>query len=110
MIMDTQKYNQLVRNAFSRIETAFDDIDPDVVEADRVANTLQIVFGDGTKIIVSTQSAVHQIWLAGASRGWHFSYEDKPGDWIASKSGDELFHTIETLVSERLDGEFRIDE
>jgi len=106
--MDTQKYNQLVRTAFSRIESAFDDLDPDVVEADRVANTIQIIFGDGAKIIVSTQSAVHQIWLAGASQGWHFSFEDEPGSWIAPKNGDELYQTVERLVSERLGNPFQI--
>jgi CyaY protein len=107
--MDIQKYNQLVRIAFARIEGAFDELDPDVVEADRVANTLQLVFGDGSKIIVSTQSAVHQIWLAGASRGWHFSYGDDSGSWVASKNGDELYQTVERLVSKHLDYEFRID-
>ena len=100
--MDRSEFNRRSSEAFRRMEDAFDDIDPDEVEVDVHGGVLYVTFADGTKFVVNTQGAAHQIWLAGSSSGWHFDWDDLESKWISQRNGDELFATLGTLVSEKL--------
>lgn len=106
--MDKAEFSKLVRGVFSRIMDAFDELDPDVVEADQRADFIEIVFADGACFVVSTQSAAHQIWLAAESRGWHFQYDSTKAAWISIRGGDELITTLQDLTSARLGQPFSI--
>ena len=100
--MDRSHFNQEVIRVFGRIVEAIDEEDPDVVEAERTGDILKLIFSDGVQFILNTQSATHQIWLAGSARGWHFDFQQNTGSWVCAKSGDELFETLQEMVSEKL--------
>lgn len=101
--MDEQRFRKLADDTFRRIIDGFDAIDADDADVDTAGNTVHIAFRDGSKCVINTQSAVSQIWLAGAQSGWHFSYDDAAGKWLHDKgSGDELFSTIARITKQAI--------
>ena len=100
--MDRAQFNEKAGRIFTGLVRVFDELDPDVVEAERSGDILKLIFHDGVQFILNTQSAAHQIWLAGASRGWHFDYVEGRDAWVCAKTGDELYETLEGMVSTKL--------
>lgn len=96
--MDESTYSGLVAAAFQRIVTALDDVDPDVLDV--VATSDMITVTDvrsGEKVIVNTQRAVWQLWVAGRGQGIHFTFGD--GRWLDDKArGFELFTWVGECV------------
>ena len=73
-------------------ETA--DVDLDV---SRAGNVIEVEFPDRTRLVINTQEAVGEIWVAARTEGLHFRLPDD-GDWIDTRSGREL----RTALSEML--------
>jgi len=97
--MDDQRFRHLADQTFRAILDGFDAIDADDADIESAGNTLNITFGNGQRCVVNTQSAVHQIWLAGRQSAWHFSYDDQRAQWLHDKgTGDELFACITSLT------------
>ena len=79
------RYAGSVSSFFKRLMAAVDAIDPDLLECDATADMVTITATkSGTKVIVNTQQAVSQIWVAGKSAGVHFSRADD-GRWLDDK-------------------------
>ena len=100
--MERHEFNRRTSKIFANLVDTFDEIDPDVVEAEFNGDILKILFPDGVQFILNTQSAAHQIWLAGQSRGWHFDFDPTRDGWYCKKSGDELLATLTEMVSGKL--------
>jgi len=83
------------------IESALDDLnDQDVldVECSRSGNVLEIEFIDnGSKIIVNSQAAMQELWVAARSGGYH--YRQKDGVWLNTRDGSELLTALSEMVS-----------
>jgi CyaY protein len=93
--MEDQRFSHLADETFKRILDGFDAIDADDADVETAGNTINVTFKDGSRCVVNTQSAVHQIWLAGGQSGWHFSYDEGSRTWLHDKgTGDELFATL----------------
>lgn len=70
------------------------------VECSRSGNVLEIEFLDnGSKIIVNSQAAMQEIWVAARSGGFHYRQED--GQWVNTRDGSELFSSLSKMVSEQ---------
>ena len=79
-------YAASVSSFFKRLVAAVDAIDPDVIECDATGDMVTITAAKtGTKVIVNTQKAVDQIWVAGKSAGVHFS-QMPDGRWMDDKN------------------------
>jgi CyaY protein len=99
-LMDDKDYRKQVLDAQQRILKAFDDIDPDVVEAELSQGALTIL-AKGKKIIVSPQPPVKQVWLAAANLGIavHFDWHPDSQKWIDDKGkGLELYAFTSEVV------------
>lgn len=72
------------------------------LEADLESGILTIEFEDGLKYVVNSHRAARQIWMAAERSAWHFDYRPAEGRWIAAKTGDELWATIEGVVGRKL--------
>jgi CyaY protein len=87
--------------ALDAIEAALDRLnDEDVVdvECSRSGNVLEIEFIDnGTKIIVNSQAAMKELWVAARSGGYHYKQID--GQWINSRDNTELYASLSEMVS-----------
>ena len=83
------------------IESKLDDLnDEDMidVECSRSGNVLEIEFIDnGSKIIVNSQAAMLELWVASRSGGYH--YKQKDGQWLNTRDGSELFAALSEMVS-----------
>jgi CyaY protein len=78
-------YAASVSSFFKRLVAAVDAIDPDLIECDATGDMVTITASkSGTKVIVNTQRAVNQIWVAGKSAGVHFS-QQPDGRWMDDK-------------------------
>ena len=96
--MDEARYNQLVAQAFGMLMQALDRVDPDVLDADSTGDMVTITSASGQKVVVNTQRATRQIWVAGKGLGLHFSFE-ADGRWMDDKGkGVELFSFVQDAV------------
>jgi CyaY protein len=68
-------------------------IDIDTV---RTGGLLELVFQDGSKLVVNKQPPLHEMWLAARSGGFHFHW--RAGDWVTN-DGQELFARLSEEVS-----------
>lgn len=74
----------------------------DELEAELSSDILTIEHGRGAPFVINSHSAARQIWMAADRRAWHFDYDRDSRKWIASKSGEELWQTLENVLSTRL--------
>ena len=96
--MDERAYRQAVEQTFRRIERAFDDVDPDLVEASRTGDVLTLAFADGARCVISPQPPLRQIWVAARASAWHFA-ADAAGGW-REPGGQTLGAWLAALVRE----------
>lgn len=83
----------------ARVEAAADAADIDI-ECGRSGNVLEIECVDnGSKIIVNSQSAMQEIWIAARSGGFHYRFQD--GRWLDTRDGSELFAALSRALSEQ---------
>ncbi len=83
--MDDAGYGAAVSLVFKKLVKAVDAADPDVIECDATGDMVTITATKtGEKVIVNTQRAVHQIWVAGKGAGVHFSFA-ADGRWLDDK-------------------------
>ncbi|SEO48210.1 CyaY protein [Duganella sp. CF517] len=83
------------------IEAALDQLNDDDmvdVECSRSGNVLEIEFLDnGSKVIVNSQAAMRELWVAARSGGFHYRQQD--GKWRNTRDGSELFAALSEIVS-----------
>lgn len=78
-------YSASVASFFKRLVTAVDAVDPDLLECDATGDMVTITAPrSNTKVIINTQRAVSQIWVAGRGEGVHFS-RGADGRWLDDK-------------------------
>ncbi|MYM41629.1 iron donor protein CyaY [Duganella qianjiadongensis] len=85
----------------SRIALALDELNDEGmidVECSRSGNVLEIEFIDnGSKIIVNSQAAMQEMWVASRSGGYH--YRQRDGKWRNTRDDSELFSALSEMVS-----------
>lgn len=94
-----REFEKLADEELRKLSKTLDDIDD--MEADLQMGVLTITFSDGTRYVVNSHRAAKQIWGAAERNAWHFDWQ-KDGRWVASKNGDELWSTVERLLSTKL--------
>jgi CyaY protein len=101
--MGEHEFLDLAESTLDKIEAALDSLnDEDLldVECKRSGNVLEIEFiYNGSKIIVNSQAAMQEMWVAAKSGGFHYKHEG--GKWINTRDSSELFASLSKLVSEQ---------
>ena len=100
-MMSETEFLDLAESTLTTIEAALDRFnDEDVidVECKRSGNVLEIEFIDnGSKIIVNSQAAMQELWVAAKSGGFH--YKRIGAQWINTRDSSELFAALSLLAS-----------
>lgn len=98
-VMDEAAYSAAVAQVFKKLVVAIDEADPDLVECDSTGDMVTITASKtGEKVVVNTQRAVRQIWVAGKGVGVHFSL-GADGRWLDDKQkGLELKAWIDECI------------
>jgi CyaY protein len=100
-MLEESQYLHLADEAFKTIQDAFENVDPDIVDAYTSGDVLSLTFADRSKCVLNTQRPTRQIWLAARARAWHFQYDASTHRWMDDKGrGDELYATLRTIVRE----------
>ncbi|MGE0709995.1 MAG: iron donor protein CyaY [Planctomycetota bacterium] len=102
-MIDEASFDKAAAKTLERIVVAFDEVDPDQVEASPSMGVVRLEFGSGRRSwVVNSQRGSLQIWLAAEQRAWHFSGEGDASEprWVSPKTGEELFQTLSGLLAE----------
>lgn len=98
-MLDDATYNTLVADVFKRLLKGLDAVDPDALDADSTGDMVTITGHTGQKVVVNTQRAVRQLWVAGKGAGIHFDFDSTSARWMDDKGkGLELFAWVSQCV------------
>ncbi|MEN9722827.1 MAG: iron donor protein CyaY [Pseudomonadota bacterium] len=85
-------YRKQIALAFTEVADQFEEVDPDTAECEQAFGVLTIIFSDRTKVILSAQPSVRQLWVAMAAQGTacHFVFDHESAQWVdvKGKEGD----------------------
>ena len=107
--MQRSEFVHAATAALELLDEQLGDLEDDRLDVDLGGDVLTLAFADGGKFIINAHSAALQIWMAAGTTAWHFDPPDSARpEWIAAKSGDELFSTVARVVGERLGQELEL--
>ncbi len=93
--MTESEYNHLADATLNHLETA---LDVALVDFERAGGgVMEIEFDDGSVIVVNTQAAAQEIWVAAKSGGFHYRWDG--ASWRDSRSGEELYAALSRLAT-----------
>ena len=100
-MMEEKLYRQIIDDVFHRIDSAFEDVDPDLAECTLSQGTLSILYQGKLRFILSPQTPVRQVWAAFKDQAWHFDRDPLTGRWLDDRGrGIELFKLVESTTRE----------
>lgn len=108
MTLSEYEYEKRAYPELSGLVQALDTLDEGEFEAELAGDILSIEFSDGTKYVLNSHRAARQIWMAAERSAWHFDWEPERKQWVAPKTGDELWTTLSRVVSTKLGRTIRI--
>ena len=99
-MLDEPAYNSLVAEVFKRLLKGLDALDPDALDADSTGDMVTITGSkSGQKVVINTQRAVWQLWVAGKGQGIHFNFDLATTQWVDDKGkGLELYAWVAECV------------
>lgn len=102
MTLSESEYDARALPELHRLVNALDALDDDGLEAEFAADILTIEFSDGSKYVINSHRAARQIWMAAERSAWHFDWNPGSSEWVAAKTGDELWSVVERSLASRL--------
>ena len=119
--MNEIEFDQCCDDVMLAIEEAI-DLSGEDIDYETSAGVLTLTIeANGSKVIVSRQPALCQIWLAAKSGGYYFNREDssasgsnnndsnKGSDWICTTTAELLGELLQRVCSEQGGGEISFD-
>lgn len=94
--------SEFVRQAERILQEIDRRIEASGIDADcefKGTGVLEIEFDNGSKIIVNSQAAMREIWVAAKSGGYHFRSDG--ARWLNTRDGSELFAALSACVSQQ---------
>ena len=83
----------------SNLEAALDRLSDEIdIDALRAGNVLTLTFENEHRIIVNSQEAAQEVWVAARSGGFHFRWDRMKQRWIDTRSGEDLRVALSRLV------------
>jgi CyaY protein len=96
--MSDSEFLDLVDETLLQIENALESENVEV-EPSRSGNVLALEFENGSKIIINSQVALHEIWVAARAGGFHFRRDGSL--WRDTRAGTEFFAALSNFVGEQ---------
>lgn len=100
--MTEQEYEARAMPELKQLTRALDELEDPGLEIELAGDILTLEFQDGKRYVVNSHRAARQIWMAAELRAWHFDFLPETERWVAAKSGDELWSTLERVLATRL--------
>ena len=100
-MLDEKTYRRLLDDTFTRIDRAFDDVDPDLAESTLSQGALTITMRAKDRLILSPQPSPRQLWIAFRDRAWHFDWNEAKSCWLDDRGqGIDALTLIADLTRE----------
>ncbi len=100
--MENKEYLKRVEELFQKVEEKLDEYEDDI-DYDHTPDKLMLNFeSSGKKVVINTQRAIKEIWLAGNSRAWHFQFLSDQDIWFARAEQEEFYNCLASLLSDNL--------
>jgi CyaY protein len=73
----------------------------DVIDIDthRTGGLLELVFPDGSRIVVNTQPPLQEVWLAARRGGYHYRFDGSA--WRDTRDGSEFIESLSQRASDQ---------
>ena len=98
--MNESQYHQLLDDLMFAIEDAIDESGLDI-DYETSAGILTLSLENNSKVILSRQTVMLQLWVAAKSGGYHFDYKAEQENWICDSTGEELMVLLNRCLSEQ---------
>ena len=102
-VLSEAEYEQRAAPELEALLSAVDELESDELEAEFESDILTLEFSDGTKYVINSHRAARQIWMAAERSAWHFDWDPESAQWIAKKTGDELWSTVTRVIQNKLE-------
>ena len=100
--MENIEYFARVSELFERIEEKLDQFEDEIDYDPSPDNLVVNIEKNGKKIVINTQRAIKEIWLAGNSKGWHFQFKPEKEIWFANAEQEEFYQCLANLLSDNM--------
>ncbi len=107
--MDDREFVAKSDACLGRVSKWLEGFDPDEVDYATADGSVTLEFPDGTKFILSRQSATKQMWLAAGAHGYHYNYDSANDTWLDDKDGHELYPRLAEAVSSQIGREVKFE-
>lgn len=96
--MTESEFNQLSDSLFHLIEQMLESADGDIDFELAAGNVLEIECSN-SKIIINRQPAMHEIWIAARSGGFHYRWQE--GAWHNTRDHRELLQSLADMLNQQ---------
>jgi CyaY protein len=97
--MDDMEFDDRVDKIIEQVEDELDELEADL-DIESSAGVLTVNFPDGSTVILSRQSATHEIWIAARSGGFHLRWVDE--QWQCQTTSETLSTLLGRVFTEQL--------
>ncbi len=95
----TASFADRIDALLTSIEEAVDRLPGSVeVDTERSGNVLTLTFESGHRMVVNSQDATQELWLAARSGGFHYRFDAASGRWNDTRGGDDFHTTLGRLL------------
>lgn len=101
MALTESEYEALAFPELRRLVQALDQLELEELECELAGDILTLSFDEG-EYVINSHRAARQIWMAAERTAWHFDWIPAENNWVAAKTGDELWATVQRVLSNRL--------
>ena len=91
----TGRAERLLGSIESAIDGVADDLDIDVL---RTGNVITLTFENGHRMVVNSQEAAQEIWLAARSGGFHYRWDESAQSWRDTRTNEDLRVVLSRLI------------
>ncbi|HYP88776.1 MAG TPA: iron donor protein CyaY [Polyangiaceae bacterium] len=102
MSITEQDYEARALPELRALVDAIDELELPGLECELSSDILTLELSNGDRYVVNSHRAARQIWMAADRNAWHFDWDDARTQWVAKKTGDELWSTLSRLLSAKL--------
>ncbi|PJE80126.1 Protein CyaY [invertebrate metagenome] len=98
--MNESDYHQKIDELMLAIENSVDDSGLDI-DYETSSGVQTLTLDNGSKVILSRQTPLRQLWVAAKSGGFHFDFNSEQQQWLCNPTGEPLKSLIERCLTEQ---------
>ncbi len=98
--MTPNRYTELLDDLMMAIEDAIEGAELDI-DYETSNGILTLTCPNHSQIILSRQSALHQLWVAAKSGGFHFGFNEDSENWVLEKNGEAFADVLNRCLTDQ---------